>query len=134
MADVFSQVYVHIVFTPRNRQALIRPEWEVQLHKYITGIVQKRKNKLLAIGGMPDHVHIFIGLRPSESIADLVREIKKASNAFIKKTAYPNGLFRGKMAMGFFRTIIPVNNGCANISGAKRNTTGKRPSGKNMNN
>ncbi|MEZ4990733.1 MAG: transposase [Saprospiraceae bacterium] len=67
MADVFSQLYVHLIFTPKHRQALIHPEWEVKLHKYITGIVQQRGHKLLAIGGMPDHIHLFTGLKPSET-------------------------------------------------------------------
>ena len=52
MADVFSQLYVHIIFTPKHRQSLIHPEWEVKLHKYITGIVQQRGHKLLAIVGV----------------------------------------------------------------------------------
>lgn len=83
MADVFSQMYIHLVFSPKHRNALIKLSWEERLYKYITGIVQGRKHKMLAIGGMPDHIHIFIGLKPVESVSDLVREIKKASNNFI---------------------------------------------------
>lgn len=83
MADVFSQLYIHLVFSPKNRNALIKPVWDERLYKYITGIVEGRKHKMLAIGGMPDHIHIFIGLKPAEAISDLVREIKKASNDFI---------------------------------------------------
>jgi putative transposase len=84
MADIFSQIYTHIVFSPKHRQALIQPEWEDRLHQYITGIVQTRGHKMLAIGGMPDHVHIFIGQKPSEAISDLVREIKTQTNEFVK--------------------------------------------------
>ena len=84
MADVFSQLYIHLVFSPKNRNSLIQPSWEERLHEYITGIVQERGHKLLAIGGMPDHIHIFVGLKPSEAISDLVREIKTASNDFVK--------------------------------------------------
>jgi putative transposase len=85
MADVFSQIYIQTVFAVKHRQALIRPEWEDRLHKYATGIVQKRGHKMLAIGGMPDHIHIFIGLKPAEAISDLVREIKTGTNDFIKE-------------------------------------------------
>lgn len=85
MADVFYQLYIHLVFSPKNRQSLIHPSWEERLHKYITGVVQERGHKLLAIGGMPDHIHIFVGLKPSESISELVKEIKNASNDFVKK-------------------------------------------------
>jgi putative transposase len=84
MADVFSQIYIHLVFTPKHRQALIHPSWEDRLYKYITGIVQTRGHKMLAIGGMPDHIHIFIGQKPAETISDLVLEIKKQTNDFIK--------------------------------------------------
>ena len=85
MADVFSQIYIQTVFAVKNRQALIQPEWEERLHKYTTGIIQTRGHKLLAIGGMHDHVHILIGLKPAEALSDLVREIKNATNQFIKE-------------------------------------------------
>ncbi len=85
MADAFTKIYIHLIFSPKHRQALIRPEWEVRLHKYISGVVEERGHKLLAIGGMPDHIHIFIGQKLSETIPDLVKEIKNASNDFVKK-------------------------------------------------
>ena len=84
MADVFSQIYIQTVFAVKNRQALIQPEWEEQLYQYTTGVVQARGHKMLAIGGMPDHIHIFIGLKPAEAISDVVREIKNATDDFIK--------------------------------------------------
>ena len=90
MADVFSQIYIQLIFTPKHRKALISPSWEVDLHKYITGIVQGRGHKLLAIGGMPDHIHIFIGHKPSEAISDLVREIKTSSNDFVNRNLSTN--------------------------------------------
>jgi len=85
MADVFSQLYIQTVFAVKHRQALIHPEWEEHLYQYTTGIVQTRGHKMLAIGGMPDHIHIFLGLKPAEAISDLVREIKNATNDFIKE-------------------------------------------------
>ncbi len=83
MADVFHQLYIQVVFAVKNRQALIEQNWENDLFKYTTGIIQNRGNKLLAIGGMPDHIHIFLAIKPSESLSDLVREIKKSTQAFI---------------------------------------------------
>lgn len=64
MADVYSRIFIHLVFSPSRMEALIRPEWEERLYRYISGIVEKRGHKLLAIGGMPDHIHILIGFRP----------------------------------------------------------------------
>ena len=92
MADVFSQIYIQTVFAVKNRQALILPEWEDELYKYTTGIVQQRGNKMLAIGGMPDHIHIFFGMKPAESISDLVREIKSSTNEIV----YENRLSKYK--------------------------------------
>ncbi len=63
---------------------MICPKWEERLYKYITGIVQNRGHKLLAIRGMSDHIHILIGLKPVESESDFVREIKTASTDFIR--------------------------------------------------
>lgn len=85
MADAFTKIYIHLIFSPKHRQALIRQEWEIRLHKYISGVVEERGHKLLAIGGMPDHIHIFIGQKLSETIPDLVKEIKNASNDFVIK-------------------------------------------------
>ena len=102
MADVFSQLYVHIVFTPKYRHALIQPVWENRLHQYITGIVRERGHKVLAIGGMPDHIHLFVGLKPSESVSSLVREVKKASNAFIKENHLSKYSFSWQNGYGVF--------------------------------
>ena len=88
MADVFHQMYIQTVFAVKNRQALISQNWEEELYKYTTGVIQNRGHKMLAIGGMPDHVHIFIGLKPAEALSDLVREVKKATQAFITVKFY----------------------------------------------
>lgn len=88
MANTFSQIYIQIVFAVQHRNALIEQAWEEQLYKYITGIVQNKGQKMIAINGIPDHIHIFIGLKPSCSISDLVREIKKSSSSFIKENNF----------------------------------------------
>ena len=85
MANTYTQSYFHLIFTPKNRDALIKKSWKVDLEKYITGIVQNHKHKLLAIGSMPDHIHIFIGYNLNHLIPDLVEEIKTSSNKWIKQ-------------------------------------------------
>ena len=102
MADVFSQIYIQTVFAVKNRQALILPEWEENLYRYTTGIIEKRGHKMLAINGMPDHIHIFIGLKPSEALSDLVREIKNASNDFIKDNKFSKFHFEWQAGFGAF--------------------------------
>jgi putative transposase len=102
MADTFSQIYIQTVFAVKHRQALIQPEWEERLYQYTTGVVQNRGHKMLAIGGMPDHIHIFLGLKPAESISDLVREVKNATNDFIKENGLSPYKFDWQAGYGAF--------------------------------
>lgn len=102
MPGTFSQIYIQLVFAVQGRESLIHPSWEERLYKYITGIVENKGQKLLAINGMPDHIHIFIGMKPDCSLSDLVREIKKSSNTFIKENAFVKGNFNWQSGYGAF--------------------------------
>lgn len=101
-SGTFSQLYVQLVFAVRGRQNLILPAWEDELYKYITGIIQLKGQKLLAINGMPDHVHILISMKPTCCLSDLVREVKKSSNSFIKSKGFVNGKFEWQSGFGAF--------------------------------
>ena len=102
MADTYSQIYIQIVFSVQNRKALIHESFETELYKYITGIVQNKGQKLIAINGMPDHIHIFIGMKPNCCLSDLVREIKKSSNSFINEKQFTNVSFDWQEGFGAF--------------------------------
>ena len=102
MADVFHQMYIQTVFAVKNREALISQSWEEELYKYTTGIIQNRGHKMLAIGGMADHVHIFIGLKPAEALSDLVREVKKATQVFVTKKKLSPYQFNWQSGYGAF--------------------------------
>lgn len=82
-AGTFSQIYIQVVFAVKGRQSLISIDWEDDLYRYITGIVQNKGQKMLAINGMPDHIHFLIGMKPNCCLSDLVREVKKSSNAWV---------------------------------------------------
>ena len=84
MANTYTKFYVHLIFSPKNRMALIEKTWKDELEKYITGIIQNHGHKMLAIGSMPDHVHIFIGYNVNHLIPNLVEEIKTSTNSWIK--------------------------------------------------
>jgi REP element-mobilizing transposase RayT len=84
MAGTYSQVYHQLVFAVQGRENLIRAETKDRIHKYLTGILQGEGHKMLAIGGMPDHIHIFYGHSPKQAISDLVRVLKTRSTTFIK--------------------------------------------------
>ena len=77
MTSTFSQIYIHVVFSVKNRQKLIDPIWEEELYKYMTGVIRNKNQKLLAINGMADHIHILIGMKPTCCLSDLIREVKK---------------------------------------------------------
>ena len=76
MANTYSQIYIQVVFAVQGRQSLISSEWKEELYKYITGIITNHEQKLIAIGGVSDHIHILIGLKPNFEISKLVQEIK----------------------------------------------------------
>ncbi len=102
MAGTFSQIYIQVVFAVKGRQSLVQTFWEAQLYKYITGIVQNKEQKMLAINGMPDHLHFLIGMRPSCCLADLVREVKKSSNVFINEKRFTSSPFQWQEGYGAF--------------------------------
>jgi REP-associated tyrosine transposase len=102
MAGTFSQLYVHIVFTVKYRKMLISPTWEEELYKYITGIVQRKGQKILAINGMPDHIHILVNIKPSCCISNLVREIKKSTSKLIDNKAFTDTNFEWQRGYGAF--------------------------------
>lgn len=102
MANTYSQVYIHVVFAVKGRQNLIRTEIREELHKYITGIITNRDQKLLSIFCMPDHTHLLIGLKPSISISDLVRDIKAGSSKFINDNKLLKGKFNWQEGFGVF--------------------------------
>jgi len=101
-AGTYSQIYIQIVFAVKGRNNLIHSNWEGDLYKYITGIVQNKEQKMLAINGMPDHVHFLIGMKPSCCLSDLVREIKKSSNLFINEKRFVKSKFEWQSGYGAF--------------------------------
>lgn len=102
MKGTLSKLYIHIVFGVKRRQNLISESWEVELYKYITGIITNKGQKLIAINGMPDHLHILIGLKPNCCVSDLIREVKKSSNEFIKERGYTSVPFQWQEGFGTF--------------------------------
>ena len=102
MANTYTQLQIHIVFSVKGRQNLIPQSSREQVEKYMTGIIQNRKHKLLAIYCMSDHVHLFIGLHPSDSISNLVTAIKKASKNYIKEKDWMPFAFEWQRGYGAF--------------------------------
>ena len=102
MANTFSQIYLQFVFAVRHRENLIAKEHKEELHKCITGLVQNRKAKMLAIHCMPDHTHLFVGFKPIVLISDFVKEVKVESNEFINSKQWIKGKFNWQEGYGVF--------------------------------
>lgn len=102
MANTYTQIYIQIVFAVYGRESLINREHKEELHKYITGIVTNKNQKLIAINSMPDHSHILIGLKPDMALSDLVRDIKASSSKFINESGWLRGRFNWQEGFGAF--------------------------------
>ena len=102
MANTFSQIYIQTVFAVSGRQSLIKPKFKEEIYKYITGIVRNQGQKLIAINGVEDHLHMLIGLRPAMALADLIREVKADSSNFINDKKWVRGKFSWQEGYGAF--------------------------------
>lgn len=102
MSRTFSQIYIQVVFAVQGRQNLIQKSWKDELHKYISGIITEKNQKSIIVNGMPDHIHAFIGLKPSMALSDVVREMKNNSSNFINDQKFVDGKFSWQEGYGAF--------------------------------
>ena len=102
MANTFTQIYLQFIFAVENRISLIMPEWKDELYKYITGIVQNNKHKLIAINGTANHIHVFVGYKPHQLIPDLLQDIKGDSSKWINDKRLVYGKFQWQQGYGAF--------------------------------
>ncbi len=102
MANTYSQLYVHVVFSVKGRANLISKHWKEKLYQYITGIVTNKNQKLMVVNGMPDHLHILIGIKPDSNLSDLVRDIKANTSKWINENKYVTGRFEWQAGFGAF--------------------------------
>jgi putative transposase len=102
MANTYTQIHIQTVFTVQNRHCVIRPSWEIELYRYLTGIIQNYGHKVLAINGMPDHIHIFFGMRPNQSLSDLMQQVKGDSSKWINQKGFVMGRFSWQEGYGGF--------------------------------
>src|SRR5690606_38482062 len=102
MANTYTQIFIQIVFAVKGRQNLIPVENREELHKFITGIVQHRGQKLFAVIAMPDHIHMLVSVKPTILISDLVSDIKAGSSKFINDKKWMNNKFNWQEGYGAF--------------------------------
>jgi putative transposase len=102
MPSTYSQNYYHTVFSTKHRANLILPELETRLYPFIGGIVRDLRCSLLAINGMPDHVHLLIRYRPDISHSELLQQIKGRSSKWVNETFPHHGYFSWQEGYGGF--------------------------------
>jgi putative transposase len=102
MANTYTQLYVHVVFAIKGRANIISQGWKDSLNKYITGIITNKNQKLMIINGMPDHLHLLIGLKPDCNLSDLMRDIKANSSRWINEGHFVAGRFEWQTGFGAF--------------------------------
>ncbi|MBK7128494.1 MAG: IS200/IS605 family transposase [Crocinitomicaceae bacterium] len=102
MAGTFSQIYIQYVFAVKGRANLLQKPWRQEVFKYMSGIVKAKNQKPIIINGVEDHVHVLVGIKPSMSISDLVRDIKNNSSNFINEQKFVNGKFSWQEGYGVF--------------------------------
>lgn len=87
MAHSFRAHYFHLVWSTRNREPFIIEEIRCLLYAYIGGVIKNHNGKLLEAGGMPDHIHLLVGLKSLDDFSKLIRDIKTSSSLWINKNA-----------------------------------------------
>jgi REP element-mobilizing transposase RayT len=102
MANTYSQIFIQVVFAVKGRRSLIQSEWKEELYKYICGVVNGKKEKVYAIGGVSDHIHILVSIKPNILLSDLVRDIKCNSSKWINERQYVIGKFQWQQGFGAF--------------------------------
>ncbi len=102
MANSYTQIHIQFVFAVKYRAALMHHSWKEKLHQYITGIFQENKHKMLQVNSMPDHIHIFIGMRPHQSVSSLMQNVKTESSKWIKAQNFCSSPFAWQEGYGAF--------------------------------
>ena len=102
MANTYTQIHIQFVFAVKYRDGLIHSSFKDELYQYITGIIKNNNHKLIAINGMPDHLHILIGMRPTQTISDLMQDIKGSSSKWINEKKFLKVKFEWQEGYGAF--------------------------------
>jgi REP element-mobilizing transposase RayT len=102
MPGTFFQIYIQYVFAVKGRENLLQKPWREEVFKYMAGIIKGKNQKPLIVNGVSDHVHVFVGLKPSMAISDLIRDVKNNSSAFINESRFLKGKFAWQEGYGAF--------------------------------
>ncbi len=102
MAGTYSQIYIQIVFAVKGRDNLLQKPWCDEVFKYMVGIIKGKNQKSIIVNGVSNHVHLFVGLKPSMSLSDLVRDVKNNTSNFINDRKLVRSKFSWQEGFGAF--------------------------------
>ena len=102
MPGTFSQIYIQTVFAVKGRENLLDKKWRDEVFRYMAGIIKGKGRKPIIVNGVADHVHVFVGLKPSMSVSDLIRDVKNNSTNFINEKKFVKGKFSWQEGHGSF--------------------------------
>ncbi len=102
MANTYTQLYIHYVFAVQNRLCLIHSEWQDDLYKYMSGIIDQQGHKLYVINGMSDHIHLLVSMTPKQAPSDLMYHLKRSSSLWINKNRLSVRKFSWQEGFGAF--------------------------------
>jgi REP element-mobilizing transposase RayT len=102
MANTYTQLYIHCVFAVKYRASMLQAPWDEEVRRYITGIIQNAGHKMIAINNVADHLHLFVGLHPTDSVSKLMQLVKGDSSEFINKQGWTRSRFSWQEGYGAF--------------------------------
>ena len=102
MADTYTQLYIRIIFAVKGRECFIPKQHKEAVHQYIARIITHKKQTVIQINSMPDHLDILVGITPDIAISDLVRDIKANSSKWINQKRWVVGRFEWQAGFGAF--------------------------------
>ena len=102
MANTYTQIHIQAVFAVKRRECLIKDPWRNDLYKYIGGIIRNQGHKVLAINGMPDHIHIFFGMKPVQALSELIKYVKGDSSEWVNQQRFIRTRFSWQEGFGAF--------------------------------
>ncbi|MCX6246392.1 MAG: IS200/IS605 family transposase [Bacteroidetes bacterium] len=102
MTATYSQIFIHVVFSVKNKKSLLPPENLEEVFEYISGIIRKKGQKPVIVGGVQNHVHVLIGMKPGVTVSALVRDIKNNSANFINQKDWIREKFSWQNGFGAF--------------------------------
>ena len=83
MGSTHASLLYHLVFATKGREPFLRVEWRLRLHEYLGGVVRELSGVAQGVGGVADHVHLLVRLKPVHCLADFMRDLKKASSRWV---------------------------------------------------